>query len=241
MKTHLSVKSFLITALGMAIATNALAITGVDRIVPSSPLANEPIEVQVEVPKGLMPGSVKFTNGTFVVNLVPDPNAPAILSPRTMSIRLGQLPEGDYQVLVSSPLLEPIRDALSFTVKARETNPDTNSPRLGAFDVSGLWWDPSRSGEGITFSRVGNNELFGTLFVSTRDVTSPWYTVQGCQLINNRCVSPMYSVRRNADFSLSVTQAGTAELVFKSEKNAELNYQVGNETPVSMKLVRMDY
>ncbi len=232
--------SIAVVLFGLAMSLNAAAITGVASVSPINPKANEPVELVVEVPKGLKIDKVRLINSVFVVNLITDPDPPAILVPRMLKVILGRLPEGNYRASTTVPFTGALRDELAFTVQAKPVNLD-GSPSLGVFDVVGLWWDPSKAGDGFTFSRVGNDELFGTLFVSTRQTTSPWFTIQGCRLVENHCVASLLNTQRNVDDTLQVNTVGQAEIRFKSEKFAELTYRIGDAAPVTFKLERLDY
>ncbi len=98
--------------------------------------------------------------------------------------------------------------------------------------ATGSWYNPSRSGNGISITRSGINDLTLYWFTYLADGTPIWYTTGTGPHANASWSQPLYKVTWNGS-SPTLAQVGTASLVFSNASDAwfswTLNGQPGGE------------
>ena len=100
----------------------------------------------------------------------------------------------------------------------------------GAFDVSGVWWDPARSGQGLQFLQTGNS-VSGVWYLYDTNGQDMWLTFRG-ELSGNTLSADLLSFTGpplgapwNIDEVID-SNAGTITLEFLSPFAATMNYTV---------------
>jgi hypothetical protein len=159
----------------------AIAAFAASAIVPAQPLSFEQVILRIPVDScAFAPSTVRVTlaSNTFrVTQQVNNCFAPG--TPQVADVRLGAVPAGDYRVeLYGSPssMVPPI-EMLSFQVRDPvEVVPRTPRPLT---DYSGLWFNPSESGWGLSLHQGPTHAVFGLLFVYDGARQPQWYSLQG--------------------------------------------------------------
>ena len=113
-----------------------------------------------------------------------------------------------------------------------------------AVSYADIWWNPNESGWGVTFSQQ-QATIFATFFIYGTDGKPYWVTAQlaGANSTATEFNGPVYTVTgspypQQFDASkTSVTQVGTARVVFSSGVKAALTYSI-NGTQISKSIER---
>ena len=159
----------------------AMAAFAASALVPAQPTSFETVNLRMTVDScSFVPSTVRVTlvSNTFRVTQQLN-NCFAPGTPLVADVELGALPAGDYRVeLYGSPssMVPPI-EMLSFQVRDPvEVVPYTPRPLT---DYSGLWFNPSESGWGLSLHQGATHTVFGLLFVYDGARQPQWYSLQG--------------------------------------------------------------
>ena len=201
-------------------------------IVPSSPLAFEPVVLRMAVDScTFQPQTLRVTSNAGVIRVSHVPaNCLVAGTPQVADIRLGSLPAGSWRadVFLSGTATTAV-ESLPFSVHELDTSAISPPPLLPFDDHSGFWWSPAEGGSGLVLQQQAlGSAVFGAWFIFGPTGGPEWYTVQaGHWTSNTRWTGNVY--RTNGppgtgayDTRLVATQlAGTATLDFTQAPGAE--------------------
>lgn len=97
------------------------------------------------------------------------------LVPQTSTVQLTPDAEGDLRIFVVTS------DGTLYAETIMRTRlPSSNRSQI---DLTGMWYDPSTLGSGLTFmhSPNGSDQVFGTWYLYDNDGNPRWFTIQGVQ------------------------------------------------------------
>lgn len=177
---HCSRSRALLAALTVAAALPAAAST----IVPSTPVAQQAVELRLTVDSCTFdPSSVQVSASGATLRVTQRLNNCLVAgTPKPFDVRLGSFPAGDYRVEVygtPTPTGTPA-ESLSFAVKNRDESTITPPLVHPLTDYSGFWWDPGQPGWGISLTQTpGTDYLFGAWYLYVSDGTPEWCTIEG--------------------------------------------------------------
>jgi hypothetical protein len=99
-------------------------------------------------------------------------------------------------------------------------------------NVTGLWWNPSESGWGVTLTQQGN-VLFATMFTYDASRNPTWYVASSCTVSGGGCSGSLYRVTGGAaptvpwtGSSASVTPVGTINFTFTDNSNGIVSFVI---------------
>lgn len=169
-------------ALALATAVVALA-AGAASIEPAQPIAFEPVNLRLTVDGcAFVPETVRVNATGNVLNVTQHQNQCIVAGPVEIAdVRLGSLAPGDYRVEVHASLDAtgtPL-ETLAFEVRARPEILIFPPPPRPITDYSGMWWNASESGWGLSLHQSATDVMFGALFVYGADGEAEWFTLQG--------------------------------------------------------------
>ena len=138
-------------------------------IVPSSPRYQEPVYARLDFRASgycLTDASVSMNESTLSVTYTGDQG----VCRSAVDVELGRFPVGNYMVTLLNPREPPI--VKGFTVSPRFA---VGSPRV---DYSGMWWNPTESGWGLSISHGPTHQFFAAWFVYDAAGVPTWYTLE---------------------------------------------------------------
>ena len=178
-----------------------------------------------------------------VLNNVATPN----VAGATMFVGYGNnaadmLAKGLYQDAVSVP--GPVQCTASLA-----SAPAPNSPG----PLSGLWWNPTESGWGISFTQR-RNILFAAWYTYDASGNPKWYVASNCAMpsgstgASGTCTGDLYAVDGPTFFgttfnpsAVHVATAGTLQATFQDANNGSMTYTVAGQTrtvPITRQVFR---
>lgn len=99
-----------------------------------------------------------------------------------------------------------------------------------ATDYSGIWWNSSESGWGMTVARQ-NNMNFATIYSYDASGNPTWYVASSCPVVGAACSGALYSISGGAPLtsawsgsSLVLTPVGTLNLSFSDLNTGTMAY-----------------
>lgn len=203
-------------AAGVALAASVLApqANAASTFVPAAPLPFELVNLRATVDScAFNPDTVHVVNtGTVIQVRMRDNNCLIPGALKQVDIRLGAFPIGHYSVEVAQENGEPER--LQFSVVPRVTIAVVPPPPFPLTDYTGVWWDPSSPGWGLTIHQSPLDTVFAALFEygdGTRAAPT-WYTLQSGQWISS--TTWMGRIYRTTNPPLEVQDLGLARLEF---------------------------
>jgi hypothetical protein len=122
---------------------------------------------------------------------------------------------------LTSAAIPPVY-AQPFTLPTVTTAPTT---------INGLWWNPSESGWGVTFTQQ-SNIIFVTLFSYDNMGQARWYVASDCRVAGNGCSGDFYSVVGGGqpvgawNANLSVSRVGLFTANFTDINNGSVSYSI---------------
>ena len=128
----------------------------------------------------------------------------------------------------------------AFTVPGSVQCPTSIATAPGA--LSGLWWNASESGWGISFTQR-RNTVFAAWYTYDSTGNPKWYVASNCAMpsgVTGRsgtCNGSLYEVRGPTFFgtpfnssAVSVSTAGTLQVNFQNANSASMTYTAGGQT-----------
>ncbi len=97
--------------------------------------------------------------------------------------------------------------------------------------VTGMWWNPSESGWGITFTQQANI-IFVALYTYDSTGTARWYVVSSCLVSGDGCTGDFYSVQGGSaptvpwNPTLMPTKVGVFTAKFTDVNNGSIAYSI---------------
>lgn len=227
--------SFALLVLGLRCSTPFADVLGWGvSVSPASPTSLQPIYARVTNTQtcAIDSRTIDVRQDGAIVQIVARgmPNCIPTGPGTTVDISLGALHAGSFSVVVvdeSGTQLTSTQFAVGDKYPARS---GTNFPLV---DYSDHWWNPQESGWGLSIVQHPSDQLFAAWFVYNNSSMPTWYTLQPGQWTNSRTYSgPVY--RTSGPYfgspfdprNVSVSQAGTATLIFDSATTGTLTYTV---------------
>ena len=169
----------------VALATSALAgSAGASTFVPAAPLPFELVNLRMTVDScAFNPDTVFVVNtGAAIQVRMRDNQCFAPGTPHDVDVRLGAYPVGLYNVEVTSLTgdIVTVRERLSFSVIPRVAIAVFPPPPFPLTDYTGLWWNPSQPGWGVSIHQSPMDTVFTALFEYSPGAPGQptWYTLQ---------------------------------------------------------------
>ncbi|HUP29616.1 MAG TPA: hypothetical protein VM122_05545 [Usitatibacter sp.] len=226
-------------------ATSALPATAA-RIVPADPVAFQPVNLRMTVDScAFVPGTVRVSAVGTTLKVTQHLNNCLVAgTAEIVDVRLGTLAEGDYRVeLYASPSTDvaPV-ETLSFRVHGRVEIAVFPPPVRPLTDYSGLWWNSSEGGWGLSLHQSPMDVLFGSWYVYGASGQPEWFTIQAGQWTSAtrwagtiyRNTGPFFAGPGYDPRLVLIQSSGTAVLEFKQlpgqEDRATFTYTIGNVT-----------
>lgn len=227
------------------VATSALPAMAA-RIVPADPVAFQPVYLRMTVDScAFVPGTVRVTAAGTTLKVTQQLNNCLVAgTPEVVDVRLGTLAEGDYRVeLYASPSTDaaPI-ETLFFRVHGRVEIAVFPPPPRPLTDYSGLWWNSSEGGWGLSLHQSPMDVLFGSWYVYGANGQPEWFTIQAGQWTSAtrwagtiyRNTGPFFAGPGYDPRLVLIQSSGTAVLEFKQlpgqEDHATFTYTINNAT-----------
>ena len=164
------------------IAFAAFAAFAASSLVPARPTAFETVNLRMTVDScAFAPATVRVAMAANVLRVTQRLNncfAPG--TPQVADVRLGALPSGDYRVEVyatTEPTGTPV-EALSFAVRDPAEIAIFPPPPRPLTDYSGLWFNASDPGWGLSLHQGATHTVFGLLFAYNGGGQPEWYSLQ---------------------------------------------------------------
>lgn len=174
-------------ALAPLLVLSATAASSQTRIVPADPVQFERVSLRQTVDSCTFDEdsvSVSLDRSTLVV-LQPPLHCFAPGPPEVVDIQLGAFPPGDYRVEIYHSQQQPPIERIDFTVSAIARIAIFPPPPFPLADYSGVWWNTSESGWGLSLHQGRFHELFGAIYVFGTDRQPEWYTLQSGQWVTS--------------------------------------------------------
>lgn len=166
-------------ALLVSLSLPALA----SEIVPPQPIAFEPVNLRMTVDGcAFVPSTVRVSANGNTLQVTQHLNNCFAAGPVEIAdVRLGSLAPGRYRVEVywTQAAAGPPAETLAFDVVNRAEIAVFPPPPRPIADYSGMWWNPSESGWGLSLHQSPTDVMFGALFVYGADGKPEWFTLQG--------------------------------------------------------------
>ncbi|HVF33932.1 MAG TPA: hypothetical protein VND91_01260 [Candidatus Saccharimonadia bacterium] len=171
----------------VVLAAACLAIPGLalaqSRIVPPNPVEFERVALRQTVDSCAFDElrvSVELEGRTIFVT---EPQNQCLLPgpPEVVDIQLGAYPSGVYRVEIRLSESQPAVERLEFEVQGIATIAIFPPPPHPIANYTGLWWDRSAPGWGLSLHQGRIYDLFGALFVFGTSGAPEWYTLQSGQ------------------------------------------------------------
>jgi hypothetical protein len=202
------------------------------RIVPSQPSAFQHVTLRMDVDScAFNPATVRVRAEGSTLKVTQRLNQCLVAgTPGIADVQLGALAPGDYRVEVhADPDAQGTPERLAFTVTELAEVAVFPPPPRPLDNYSGLWWNPSEAGWGLSLHQGVAHTLFGAWFVYGASGQPEWYTVQeGRWSSSTRWSGNVYRTTgpflAGTDFDprLVLTQAaGTATLDFTQQAGME--------------------
>lgn len=153
------------------------------RIVPPDPVEFERVSLRQTVDSCAFDESrvrVSMAGDTIVVV---EPQNQCLLPgpPEVVDVQLGAFPIGEYRVEVRHAEDQPAVERIALTVQGLATIAVFPPPPHPIANYTGLWWDRSEAGWGLSLHQGRAYDLFGALFVYGASGAPEWYTLQSGQ------------------------------------------------------------
>ena len=221
-----------VAAAALSVAAFAPAVHAQSSVVPAQPTSFELVNLRMTVDScAFDPATVRVAATGTTLRVTQRLNACLLPgTPRTVDVRLGELPAGDYRVEVyASPDTDgPPAETLAFAVRDAAEIAVVPPPVRPLTDYTGLWWNPEESGWGLTLHQGATHAVFGAWFVYGAGGEPEWFTLQGGQWLDSttwrgtvyRTTGPFFA---GPDFDprlVLIRAAGTATLSFAGAASA---------------------
>lgn len=151
------------------------------QIMPASPQYQEPVYARITPNRNYgwhVFGAYVWMSGTSI-HIGPEVQID-IGAGGDFDVELGRFPAGDYTVHLEGGLQEVA--SAQFTVGERMPQqvpyPGDGPGTVPAVDYSGMWWDASESGWGLSISQGPTHRLFAAWFVYDAAGVPTWYTLE---------------------------------------------------------------
>ena len=225
----------------------AIAAFAASAIVPAQPTSFQLVNLRIQSDAcNFDPWPVRVTleDNTFRVTTEGDNCSPPG-PPRSVDVRLGMLPAGDYRVeVLKYPRLYPnnVAETLTFQVRDPAEIMIFPPPVRPLTDYSGLWYDPRESGWGLSLHQSPGHTVFGLLFVYDANRQPEWYSFQGGRWTSStmwtasvfRTTGPAMTAAAFDTAQVSYVPAGTVSIDFTqapgTEGRARLTYTINGTT-----------
>lgn len=110
--------------------------------------------------------------------------------------------------------------------------PALSSAASSSTSLTGLWWNPSESGWGMSLTQQGTT-VFVAWYTYDSNGKPVWYVMSSCPVVSNSCTGDIYDVKGGTPLALpwngsgkAVTKAGTGTLTFTDNDTGTFNYSV---------------
>ena len=171
-----------------ALAASLLSVpAAASTLSPAAPLPFELVNLRMTVDScAFDPASVfVINNGTAIQVRLRDRQCFAPGTPTEVDVRLGAFPVGLYNVEIASVRgdIVAVRERLQFSVIPRAVIAVFPPPPFPLTDYTGLWYDPSQPGWGISIHQNPSDSLFAASFEYSPGAPGQptWYTFQSGQ------------------------------------------------------------
>lgn len=220
--------AFIVPILASA-ALQAHALASIT-IVPAAPRYMEPVHARVTPPDSshhLQHLKARMQGNTITIVTASVIDLPS-RQPIPMDVLLGQLPAGTYNVV------GPFGTSATFTVADGPTYDASRG--FPTSDYTGLWYDGSEPGWGLSFAQGAADAAFAVWFVYDDQRRPTWYTLQPGSWSRNSYRGPIFrhtGPPLGASFDASTvteTAAGEGEIFFSAYDRGELVFTVGGVT-----------
>jgi hypothetical protein len=195
-------------------------------IIPASPRYQEPVYARFNL------GLYSCTYGAQVAmsgtSITITPNVQIDLCGWPYDVELGRFPTGNYTVQLGTVVAQ-------FTVGP--PMPQTSyAGTVPAVNYSGMWWNASESGWGLSISQGPTNQLFAVWFVYNAAGAPTWYTLESGRWESTnvqtqyagrvyRYTGPYYPIAFDPNKVVG-TAVGTGTLTFSSANAGRLEYTI---------------
>ena len=212
------------------------------QIIPASPRYQEPVYARIDSFGQCIYGAQVSMNGTVIT--IKDDYVVDICA-YSYDVELGRFPAGTYAVQLLLPTADPL--IAQFTVGARMAQ--TGFPgTVPAVNYSGMWWNASESGWGLSISQGSTNQVFAVWFMYDTAGLPTWYTLElgswtstGLQSVYSgsifRYTGPNFANTFDPNEVVG-TMVGTGTLRFDSAGTGRLDYTIAG-TSGSKKIARL--
>jgi len=205
------------------------------QIIPASPRYQEPVYVRITpppfAPGNIWASSVSMSGTTISVAYREYPDIGGNIA---HDVELGRFPAGSYSVRVQSELgTAPVTTQFVVSPSERSEHYPGTVP---AVNYTGMWYQPTESGWGISINQGATNELFAVWFTYDSASKPVWYAMEPGGWISASTFSvysgPIYRYAGpyfGGPFDPSRVvgeQAGTGSLSFRDSSNGRFTYMV---------------
>jgi hypothetical protein len=167
-----------------------ITVRGIHPAVPR-PFEVVNLRVSAELCKPASPGHYRVEQNQGGIRVTVDAggqiHCPGLSSPErfaNLEIRLGAFPVGTYAVDVVSardvapgvPIVTPQRHVFQVVTPPEALAFPSDVPFT---DYTGMWWNPSESGWGVSVTHGASNQMFVALYHYDESGTPTWYVASG--------------------------------------------------------------
>jgi hypothetical protein len=203
------------------------------QILPEQPRYREPVYARIVKSPGLPLACMYGAQARMENNriLVAYQALPEVCS-YSYDVELGHLPTGTYQVEAQGILGNA---SATFTVGAAAV-PARYPGNVPAVDYTGLWWNPTESGWGLSIHHGPTDLLIAAWYVYGADREPVWYTLQSGEWRTANTFTtfegPIYRTTgpwfggTYLPHAVAVAPVGTGTLSFRDANSGELRFTI---------------